>query len=600
MGCRAVPGWWRGGLGAAGSIPGPGAVRNFLWPGLFRLEMKLLTRFVLFFPAAAAVAAAWLLHSPVPALAQTNQIALFQDDVLILSNPELTLQQLRSLGVSEVRVSLHWDAVAPRRRPPAAHAADPAFYPGWRVYDEIVADAAKDGIVVDFSLTGGAPSWATGGGQPPPGHYGGWKPSSADFREFVQAVGTRYSGNYDPKLGQTVRGDPNDLPRVSFWEIWNEPNFGYDLAPQAIKGSSVPAAAWMYRSLLDAGWGALQSTGHGRDMIVIGNLDARGQSAKPTRGAPQGLPGNFGATKPMQFIRSLYCVSPSYKELRGGAAAAIGCPSSAAASRRFRGAHPALFQASGFATHPYPVNLPPTRASSTDPDYTEFSELPRMASGLDRIQRMYGSGKRFPIYNNEYGYITNPPNGSVTRLNPHGQFVSPTTAAYYINWAEYISWRSSRIASTGQYLLVDPNPRTQPEFGGFASGLIFYSGRRKPAYDAYRLPLFLPVTSARRGHSLEVWGCVRPAHLARLDTGGVPQQVQIQFQRGSRGAFTTLRTVTATNVRGYIDLRVTFPASGSVRLAWSYPTTQQLASSSPTLPLAGETVYSRTQKVTVE
>ena len=93
---------------------------------------------------------------------------------------------------------------------------------------------------------------------------------------------------------------------------------------------------------------------------------------------------------------------------------------------------------------------------------------------------------------------------------------------------------------------------------------------------------------------------VRPAHFARLDTGGTLQQAKIQFQRGSRGAFTTLRTVTVTNARGYIDLRVTFPASGSVRLAWSYPTTEELPSSSPTMPIAGQTVYSRTQKLTVK
>ncbi len=564
--------------------------------------MRLLTRLGLSSLLATVVAAAWSLDSPARAGAQVNQIEMFQDDIQLLSNPGPTLQQLRDLGVGIVRVSVHWSSVAPVRRPAGFNGSNPASYlaGSWGIYDEIVNDARQDGIEVDLSIGGPAPPWAVGPGQPPPGGFGSWKPSAAAFKQFVQALGARYSGTYDPAIGASRPGDPSALPRVSFWEVWNEPNFGMDLAPQAIKGSSVPAAAWMYRSLLDAGWGALQSTGHGRDTIVIGNLDARGQSAKPSRGAPQGLPGNFAATKPMQFIRSLYCVNASYKELRGPAAAAIGCPTSAAASRRFRAAHPALFGASGFATHPYPVNLPPTRASSTDPDYTEFSELPRMASTLDRIQRMYGSGKRFPVYNNEYGYITNPPNASLTPLNPHGQFVSPTTAAYYINWAEYVSWRNPRIASAMQYLLVDPDPRKAPEYGGFASGLIFYSGKRKPGYDAYRLPLFLPVTTARRGHSLEVWGCVRPAHFARLDTGGIPQQVKIQFQRGSRGAFTTLRTVTATNVRGYIDLRVTFPASGSVRLAWSYPTTHQLPTSSPTMAVAGQTVYSRTQTVTVK
>ena len=417
----------------------------------------------------------------------------------------------------------------------------------------------------------------------------------------MQAVGTRYSGTYDPTLDQTMPGDPNDLPRVSFWEIWNEPNFGYDLAPQAIKGSAVPTAAPMYRNLLDAAWSGLQGTDHGHDTILIGNLDARGQSAPGTRSQPQGLPGNFAATKPMQFIRTLYCVSSSYKELRGGAAGLVGCPTNAAASRQFRAANPGLFGASGFATHPYPVNLPPTEASSTDPDYTEFANLPNLASMLDRIQRVYGSGKRFPIYNNEYGYITNPPNHELTALNPTSKFASPAIAAYYLNWAEYISWHNPRIASTMQYLLYDPNPFKAPEYGGFASGLIFYSGLRKPGYDAYRLPLFLPTATARsRRQSLDVWGCVRPAHYARLDTGAV-QKVQIQFQRGSHGAFITLRTVTVTSPRGYFDVHMSFPASGSVRLAWSYPKNDPLLSPGVQLkPAEGDTVYSRTTPVTVK
>lgn len=563
--------------------------------------MPSITRARLAVGIALVVAGVWLLHAPSPASANTGQIAMFQDDSRLLAAPGPTLAQLRALGVGVIRVSLHWDSVAPIQRPAGFAAADPAAYPGWGLYDEIVQDARQDGIVIDFSLGGPAPQWATGAGLPSSGGFGGvWKPSPAIFKQFVQAAATRYSGNYDPALGMSVPGDPNDLPRVSFWEIWNEPNFGGDLAPQAIKGSSVPTAATMYRSLLDAGWSALQSTGHGRDTIVIGNLDARGQSGRPAPGAPQGLPGNFGATKPMQFVRSLYCVDSNYKQLRGRAAAAVGCPTNAAGSRRFRAAHPGLFRASGFATHPYPVNRPPTEANSGDPDYTEFSNLPHFAAALDRIQRIYGSGTHFRIYNNEYGYITNPPNHSLTPLNPHGQFVSPSTAAFYMNWAEYLSWRNPRIASTMQYLLYDPNPRQAPEFGGFASGLIFYGGIRKPAYDAYRLPLFLPTTTARSSRQgLEVWGCLRPAHYARLDTGR-PQQVQIQYQRGSHGAFTTRRTVTITSSRGYFDLHMAFPSSGSVRLAWTYPDDDAQLSQGKVKPAEGATVYSRTVRVTVK
>jgi hypothetical protein len=96
---------------------------------------------------------------------------------------------------------------------------------------------------------------------------------------------------------------------------------------------------------------------------------------------------------------------------------------------------------------------------------------------------------------------------------------------------------------------------------------------QKADYPAYRLPLYLPLTSTRRGRSLEVWGCVRPAHFALEDsTASVPQTAEIQFQWGTSGPWTTLQTVTITDSNNcYFDVRVVFPASGSVRLVWSYP-----------------------------
>jgi hypothetical protein len=291
----------------------------------------------------------------------------------------------------------------------------------------------------------------------------------------------------------------------------------------------------------------------------------------------------------MQFIRTLYCVDGNYRRLRGRLAAQVGCPTNTAGSRRFRASHPALFQATGFADHPYPVNLPPTLASSIDPDFVEFNQLPRFAAALDRLNRVYGSGKRFAIYNNEYGYITNPPNRSA----PSG-FVSPTTAAAYINWAEYLSWRNPRIASTMQFLLYDPDPIHAPEYGGFASGLIFWSGRHKPSYDAYRLPIYLPVTSTQRGRSLEVWGDARPAR------SYANPSVQVQYQRGSGGAWSTIRSLNVSDPAGYFDVRISFPASGSVRLAWTYPPTLSPTATGYGDPLIiGQTVYSRTTQITV-
>src|ERR1700720_4483981 len=100
-----------------------------------------------------------------------------------------------------------------------------------------------------------------------------------------------------------------------------------------------------------------------------------------------------------------------------------------------------------------------------------------------------------------------------------------------------------------------------PPLDNFPSALEFKNGQHKALYDAFRLPVFLPSSSTRRGRSLEVWGCARPAHLGS-------GKVEIQFQRGSHGAFTTVKTVTVSvspTSRGYFDVRIAFPASGSVR-----------------------------------
>ena len=531
------------------------------------------------------------------AFGSTGQISMIQDSTRMLSDPAGTMSTFRALGVRMLRVIVVWAQIAPQAQARAAprgfNAADPASYPAanWAPYDEMVELAHQDGLAVDLTLSGGAPRWAEGPRIPPAAldnQFWAWRPSAPAFGQFARAAAERYSGTYIPP-GQT-----SPLPRVSFWAIWNEPNFGEDLGPQAINGSTVSVAPGMYRSLAGQMWNALQATGHGHDTILIGEFAPLGLSGPARAGHPQGLPGNFGQTKPLQFLRTLYCVDSNYRELRGRAARAVGCPATAAGSRSFRKQNPALFKASGFAAHPYPDNSPPTIETSKDPDIASFPRIPNLARALDRLQRIYGSGKRFPIYNTEYGYITHPPN--------RDNFVSPTTAAYYINWAEYLSWKQPRIASTMQYLLYDPlfPYAAASGDGGFASGLLFSNGKPKPAYAAYRLPLYLPITASRRGRSLEVWGCVRPSRYAMLGTAGETgsgsqgeqsQTAQIQFARSGSGTFTTLRTVTITNPNGcYFDVRMRFPGSGTVRLAYTYP-------SDPLLlfppSVEGSTVYSR-------
>jgi hypothetical protein len=481
-----------------------------------------------------------------------NLQSIFQEDPLLDADPGGTLDLLRHLGVDRVRVSVLWARLVPdatSRTPPANFdPSDPAAYPAasMTVYDTIVREAASRGIGLYFTLTGPAPLWAAGGGAPAKAPYSGgsWKPSARAFAAFVHAIGTRYSGHFTPQ------GATKPLPAVRFWSIWNEPNYGWDLAPQAIDHSTVEVSPRLYRGLLDSAWGALHATGHGADTILIGETAPRGVTTGDN-------PGNFSGMVPLRFVRALYCVDGSYQPLRGRAATLRGCPQDATDSQQFATAHPALFHASGFADHPYPQGaLPPNQRIAGFPDYADLAALPNLESTLDRSQAAYGSHAQMPIYSTEFGYQTKPPGNS-------GQ-VDPATAATYLNWSEYLSWLNPRLVSYDQYLLVDP-----PQ-GNFPTGLEFSNRTPKPAYAAFRMPLWLPRSSAAKGQPLEVWGCVRPAPFAATASGAT-QQAEIQLRASGQGAFRTIRTVPITDPHGYFDVAVKFDHSGEVRLAWTDP-----------------------------
>src|SRR5581483_11507137 len=219
------------------------------------------------------------------------------------------------LGVQVVRVSMWWNHVAPNRLPRKFKATDPgARGYTWGYYDAIIQAAAQAGVGVDLDVMGGAPSWANGPGAQGHTH---WEPNASDYGQFVQAVATRYSGTYKPA------GSTTPLPRVSFWSVWNEPDYGPSLAPQGLPGHlTIDYAPLQYRRLVDAAWSALMASHHTpkTDTIVFGEV------------APRGMPywGVFSGMTPMVFLRSLYCVDTRYRPLRGSAARVRGCPTTAA------------------------------------------------------------------------------------------------------------------------------------------------------------------------------------------------------------------------------------------------------------------------------
>jgi len=509
---------------------------------------------------AAAVAAALLAAPLSSASASPSQESIVQDDNLLISSSdqqlEATMGTLRSLGVDRVRVSVFWRYVAPLPDSPSRpsfggrSAADPAAYgAAWNRYDRLVTAAGRYGIGVLFSITGPAPKWATGDKSEERGLV---YPDPREFGSFVTAVGRRYSGSYadEPQpAADQPSPPPRVLPRVSMFSIWNEPSQPGWLRPQAV--GRRPASPHIYRGLLDAGWSGLQASGHGQDKILIGELAPRGTRRLSSR----------GPMTPLLFLRELYCVDRRLRPFRGGAASARGCPADAAGRARFRSQHPALFQAPGFAHHPYALEVAPSTVDALR-DQVTIASLGRLTRTLDRLQRRYGSRRRMPIWLTEYGYQTNPPDPTIV-----GQPWSRQAA--YINEGDHIAYRNKRVRSVAQFLLVDdqPNrgvPRSNIRYWGstFQSGLVTIGGRRKPSFFSYQRPVDAFPKRVRRGRTVRVFGQLRPA------ANGSLVRASLQFRRAGSRRWRTLRRVSSRSARNYVRPRVRVRSSGRFRFVW--------------------------------
>ena len=431
-------------------------------------------------PLAALLLSFAALHAA-PAVASVTQESIFQDDNQLKANPAGTMQILRDLGVQRVRVNLTWNTVAPSPDlDQAARRASMPTRPGrlsggglgavrrdrpgrpdlWRrdrLHDQRPRPPVGDRL---------------GRAQGTTGYFrAAWQPSAKEFGLFVRAVGTRYSGSYKP------RGSSTALPRVNFWSIWNEPNYGYDIAPQGIGShQSTPNSPHVYRNLLNAAWSSLQATGHRTrtDRILFGEVTPHGVNAW----------GVFSDMKPLIFLRSLYCVDSRYRELRGSTAAAQGCPTTAAASRNFRKQNPALFSASGFADHPYEQASAPNRPTHlcgtklcvgrpSDPDFADLPQIPNLERTLDRLNCVYGSRTQLPGLEHRVWLPD-----QAARPEPRRQ---PEHRRGLHELGEYLSYRQPRLYSYSQYQLID----------NAAAGLLRHRPRepeRQPQAGLRRLP----------------------------------------------------------------------------------------------------------------
>jgi hypothetical protein len=506
--------------------------------------------------AAIAVALASVslsLSAPV-ALASHAQTSIFQDDQLLLysgtQTVTKTLATLKSLGVQMIRVTVKWSALAPDPLSytypgPYFDPRYPTSYPAanWAPYDRVISIAQRDGLAVNLDVTAPGPLWAMGRKPLDTRAADHWFPNVQQWEEFFYAVALRYDGQY------------YRFPHVTSWSIWNEPNQPGWLSPQSqkVNGTWTAVSPKLYRRYVDAAFTALAIADHGinGNQLLIGEL------------APEGdeTPNEYLPMTPLPFLRDMYCVNGRYRPLSGTPATALGCPATPDPAK-FVSANPGLFEATGFAHHPYYFFHPPN-ASDPDRNTVPIDDIGRLERALDSVYRAYGVHGQLPIYYTEYGYQTRPPNPFQT--------VTPAEQAAYLNQADFMAYNTPRVKSVAQFLLVDSAPdkafpKTSFEYWAesFQTGLEFVNHKPKPAYTAYRMPIWIPHPSFHRGTSMLVWGQVRPASSVASTTA------QVEFSGGAGNTWTTLGTV-STAQDGYFTIDVKPSGSGLVRIAWQSP-----------------------------
>jgi len=194
----------------------------------------------------------------------------------------------------------------------------------------------------------------------------------------------------------------------------------------------------------------------------------------------------------------------------------------------------------GFAHHPYNQggNGTPRSKSSTSTSLP-IAYTPRLVRLIDGAARRGRIARGRGIYITEFGYQSNPPDRTSN--------VNPAEQAQYINESDRLFYGSSRVKWVGQYELTDV-----PQADQFNTGLRFVGGKRKPAYEAYRMPI---VVTRRSASSVEVYGQSRPGGAAT---------VAIQSQAAG-GQFTTVRNL-RTNSRGMF--RVNISKKDAFKLKW--------------------------------
>jgi hypothetical protein len=478
---------------------------------------------------AVIAATALVLALPAGALAANDlEVGIADENVLNGTTPggtDATVQKWKASGVQDVRIFAQWNKLVPQdtkdqaKAPAGFKGSDPAAY-DFSALDARIDAVVKYGLNVTLVVTGPGPVWSS---QEPARKNGTFKPDPRLFGQFASAVAKHVGA------------------RVDRYIIWNEPNQSYWLQPQwSCKPARVrfapldcdSASPAIYRRLAIAGYDAIHA-GDPNARVAVGATSSFGNKLvlRPN-----------STMRPIEFLRDMACVNTKYKRVRTG-----DC-------RNFK---PVVGEA--LAYHPHSRKLSPGKADK-DPNNARMADLPRLIKAIDRMTVRGGlkvaGVKRLPLWLDEYGYQTNPP-------DKEDGDQTPSTAARYLQWGWSLAARNPRVQTLTQYewfdesLGVDKNG--DATFNRWQSGLFTFDGKAKPLAAVFANPIF----GWRTSKAAHVWGQVRPGDTA----------TSVRLQRRTGSAFQDYKTV-RTDRNGIFQVTVPRSTTAQYRFIYVDPTTQ--------------------------
>jgi hypothetical protein len=380
---------------------------------------------------------------------------------------------LRRAGMSSVIVYISWSTAAPAVEPDQWDPSNPAdSHYSWSAADAQLKRVASLGLQPVVAVSD-APVWARVYPQ-----YTVSPPGAAPFGAFLHALAIRYSGK------------TAGVPRVRYWQIWNEPNISLFLFPQYDSATLKFTSPDIYREMVNAAAASIHAV-HSDNVVIAG-------STAPFRDITpdvQALDTDWG---PLKFMRRFLCVDDAGR--------------------------PTCSDKVSFdvwATHPY-TSGGPTHHAQLAYDVS-LGDLPKMRATLAAAVKAghINSRKAPQLWVNEFSWDSSPPDPCAP---PMALLMRWIPEAFYRMWA-------NGVTSISWFKLMD-DPMTSSYY---QSGLVFHAStlaaaKPKPYLEAFRFPF----VALRRGSRVYVW-----AHTPFSK----PARVTVQQKSGR--AWTTTARLTA-------------------------------------------------------